>query len=364
MKSDNKNLILAVTLSMLILVLYQLYFTPPPPTAEQIAAQQNAGQNTGQTLAADGSPVPSISAEAMQSTKAIVDIINAPRIAIENSKVIGSISLAGGRIDDLRLKSFQVENDPSSHDVSLLRRTGTENAYFAESFFTSVTDAGYNRAVDRAAIWQADGSVLSPDTPVTLSHEADGVIYKLTYSIDDAYMISVASSVENISDRVQQLGSSTRILRQRPSYTEWISYAGPMGYFNSDSGNVFLDFEDVSGTISCASDERFCAGNDTSSWIGVSDKNWLTAIISTPDQQTDYIMRPVNAPNFETIRLQLDDQTRADIDQIQTGNLYEGSGQPIEASSNQKSVQLAHGETASWRTYLFLGAKKYTVRND
>ena len=30
MKSDNKNLILAVTLSMLILVLYQLYFTPPP----------------------------------------------------------------------------------------------------------------------------------------------------------------------------------------------------------------------------------------------------------------------------------------------------------------------------------------------
>jgi len=38
MKSDNKNLILAVTLSMLILVLYQLYFTPPPPTAEQIAA--------------------------------------------------------------------------------------------------------------------------------------------------------------------------------------------------------------------------------------------------------------------------------------------------------------------------------------
>ena len=139
MKSDNKNLILAVTLSMLILVLYQLYFTPRPPTAEQIAAQQNTGQNAGQTLAADGSPVPSISAEAMQSTKAIVDIINAPRIAIENSKVIGSISLAGGRIDDLRLKSFQVENDPSSQDVSLLRRTGTENAYFAESFFTSVT---------------------------------------------------------------------------------------------------------------------------------------------------------------------------------------------------------------------------------
>ena len=75
MKSDNKNLILAVTLSMLILVLYQLYFTPPPPTAEQIAAQnmaQNIGQNAGQTLAADGSPVPSISAEAMEAPKPLL----------------------------------------------------------------------------------------------------------------------------------------------------------------------------------------------------------------------------------------------------------------------------------------------------
>lgn len=358
MNTDNKNLILAVTLSMLILVLYQLYFTPPPPTAEQIAAQ-NAAQNG----TVDGSPVPSVNPEVMQSTKAIVDIINAPRIMIENSQVVGSISLAGGRIDDLRLKSFKVENDPSSNDVSLLRRTGTENAYFAEAYFTSVTDTGYNRAVDRTAIWQADGKVLTPDTPVTLSYAEDGVTYKLIYSIDDAYMISIESSVENASDNVKQLGSSTRILRQRPGYSEWISYAGPMGYFNSDSGNVFLDFEDVASPISCANDDRFCTDSETSSWIGVSDKNWLTAIIPSTDQQSDYVMRPVEAPNFETIRLQLDNQTREDIDQIETGNLYEGNGQPIDVSSIQKPVQLSQGESVSWNVDLFLGPKKYTVLN-
>ncbi len=39
MNTDNKNLILAVTLSMLILVLYQLIFHAATPTAEQIAAR-------------------------------------------------------------------------------------------------------------------------------------------------------------------------------------------------------------------------------------------------------------------------------------------------------------------------------------
>lgn len=359
MNSDNKNLILAVSLSMLILIGYQLYFTPPPPTPEQIAAQNAAAQ-----VDADGSPIASISPEAMQSTRAIVDIINAPRIQIENSQVIGSISLAGGRIDDLRLKSFKVENDPLANDVSLMRRTGTEDAYFAESYFTSVTDNGYGRAVDRTTIWQANGDILTPDTPVTLSHEQNGVIYKLTYRIDDAYMISIESSVENSSDTVQKLGSWTRILRQKPSYSEWISYAGPMGYFNSDSGNVFLDYSDITSTISCKNDERFCSNENEQSWIGVSDKNWLTAIIPSTSQQSDYLMRPLEAPNFETIRVQLDEKTRNSIDQIKTGNLYEGSGQPLDISSIQKTVELTQGESVSWNVDLFLGPKKYTVLND
>ena len=359
MNSDNKNLILAVIVSMLILIGYQLYFTPPPPTPEQIAAQNVATQ-----VASDGSPVPTISAEVMQSTRAIVDIINAPRVQIENSKVSGSISLAGGRIDDLRLKSFKVENDPASNDVSLLRRTGTEDAYFAESYFTSLTDNGYGRAIDRTTIWDADGDMLSPETPVTLSYEQDGVLYKLTYSIDDDYMISVNSSVENASNQVQRLGSSTRILRQKPAYSEWISYAGPMGYFNADSGNVFLDFSDVSTTISCSNDERFCSDGDTISWIGVSDKNWLTAIISSSSNQSDYVMRPLDAPNFDAIRAQLDDKTRSVIDAIQTGNLHEGSGQPIDLSSTQKPVELAQGDSVNWSVDLFLGPKKYTVLND
>ncbi len=358
MNSDNKNLILAVTLSMLILIVYQLYFAPlaPPPSDNQ------------QTVADGDSPVPSavagIDQEVLASSKKIVAIIEAPRITIENSKVHGSISLAGGRIDDLQLKNFRATNDADSPEISLLRRTGTENAYFAETFFTQITDTGYKRAIDRDLVWQADGNSLTPTTPVTLSHEQDGMEYRLTYQIDDDYLITITSDVRNLSDTTSLVGSGTRVLRQRPSYSEWISYAGPMGYFNSSDGNVFLDYSDVNGNVSCESDSRFCVENGLRAWVGISDKNWLTAIIPTENTNSDFLMRPVPAPNFETIRLQLDDATLGEIDQIKTGNKFEGEGRPTEISSNQKPVELASGESMSWSVDIFAGPKKYTVLND
>jgi len=358
MNSDNKNLILAVTLSMLILIFYQLYFAPvsPPPSE----AQQTNADGTSPVPSA----VPGITEEALASSKKIVAIIEAPRIIIENSKVHGSISLAGGRIDDLQLKNFRATNDAGAPEISLLRRTGTENAYFAETFFTQITDAGYKRAIDRDLIWQADGNRLTPTTPVTLSHEQDGMEYRLTYQIDDNYLITITSEARNLSDNPSLVGSGTRVLRQRPSYSEWISYAGPMGYFNTSDGNVFLDYSDVNGNVSCENDTRFCVENGLHSWIGISDKNWLTAIIPAENASSDFLMRPVPAPNFETIRLQLDETTLSEIDQIKTGNKFEGDGRPTEISSNQKPVELAGGESMSWSVDIFAGPKKYTVLND
>ena len=65
MNSDNKNLILAVTVSMLILIGTQWYFTPPPPTPEQITAQNAATQ-----VAPSGSHVPSLYTEDIASKRA------------------------------------------------------------------------------------------------------------------------------------------------------------------------------------------------------------------------------------------------------------------------------------------------------
>ena len=55
---------------------------------------------------------------------------DAPRIAIETEKLSGSISLLGGRLDDLSLKDYPIELD-AEEVVRLLSPVGTDNAYYA-----------------------------------------------------------------------------------------------------------------------------------------------------------------------------------------------------------------------------------------
>ena len=366
MNPDSKNLILAVTLSMLILIFYQLYFVAeaPPPPDSRADSSQTAATNGAVPLGSDnlGGNL-GVDAAVLADTQKIVAVIQSPRIPISNSKIDGSIALAGGRIDDLRLKDFRADNAPDAPEVSLFRRTGTENAYFAESYFTAISDSGYARAIPRDAIWQADAAALTPTTPLTLTYTQDGIAYRLIYEIDDAYMISITSKVENLGDAPRQIGSWTRILRQKPSYSEWISYAGPMGYFNSDSGNVFLDYDDIENPISCANDSRFCTEADIRSWTAISDKDWLAALISAPNHESDFFMRPLDAPNYEAIQLQLDAGTQAEIRQIRTGNIHEGSGNPTEIASIQNPITLNGGDDMAWRVDIFAGPKKYIILN-
>ena len=52
-----------------------------------------------------------------------------------------------------------------------------------------------------SAVWEADGERLTPETPVTLSRTDEaGITYKITFSIDENYMIQVEQAVENASE--------------------------------------------------------------------------------------------------------------------------------------------------------------------
>ena len=55
----------------------------------------------------------------------------APRIAIETEKLSGTISLKGGRLDDLSLLGYKVDLGKTADDVTLLRPVGKEGAYYA-----------------------------------------------------------------------------------------------------------------------------------------------------------------------------------------------------------------------------------------
>src|SRR6202043_1986907 len=130
--TDNRNTILAVILSGLVLIGWQ-YFFNIPQMEKQRAAQQiqselvkpapQAGTTTT-TPQAGGSAAPVVDRQTA--------IASEPRVKIDTPRLSGSISLKGARIDDLSLVQFRETVDPASPAIVLYSPSGTEAPYYAE----------------------------------------------------------------------------------------------------------------------------------------------------------------------------------------------------------------------------------------
>ena len=125
---DNRNTILAVILSGLVLIAWQ-YFYNVPQMEKQRAAQQarpswpkphspadQPGRLPQATPQAGGAPTANAPAQPA-GTAAVVSrdaaIAAGPRVKIDTPSVTGSISLKGARIDDLSLVKFRETVDPA-----------------------------------------------------------------------------------------------------------------------------------------------------------------------------------------------------------------------------------------------------------
>ena len=108
---DTKNVIAAISLSAAVIILYSLFFAPPPLKKENIAEKNKIEQNTDTPSLDQKEKIAEISREeALSQSK---------RIQFENQNIIGSISLKGAAIDDLTFKEYNVALD-SDEKVILL----------------------------------------------------------------------------------------------------------------------------------------------------------------------------------------------------------------------------------------------------
>ncbi len=132
--TDNKNTILAIVLSALVLLGWQYFFAVPQEKArqEQLQAQQQKqnvptpdqpkqAQPQAQSQVPGQASAPS-SAAPMDRRAALA---NSPRVPIATDTLQGTIALKGGRIDDLALVKFRETVDPKSPPIVLLSPSGT-----------------------------------------------------------------------------------------------------------------------------------------------------------------------------------------------------------------------------------------------
>src|ERR1700732_3292452 len=143
--TDNRNTILAVILSGLVLLGWQYFFNIPQmekQRAAQLAQSQMAkpAQDAGSTAAppAGTAPAPSANAPAANQASSAAPVSrdaaigSTARVKIESPRLSGSISLKGARIDDLALVQFRETVDPTSPPIVLYSPSGTPNPYYAE----------------------------------------------------------------------------------------------------------------------------------------------------------------------------------------------------------------------------------------
>ncbi|MSP21138.1 MAG: membrane protein insertase YidC [Alphaproteobacteria bacterium] len=273
---EQRNLILAIVLSLAILVGFQFLFPPPAPvapvqkqTTEEAATPAAAPAATGVPAAAP--PVALTRDEALT---------RGPRVAIDSTRLSGSLSLQGGRIDDLQLRDYRETQAPGSPQVVLLSPPGTPNAYYGE--FGWIAGAGTVVALPGPdTVWTATGGTLGPNAPVTLTWDnAAGLRFVRTVRVDENYLFTINDKVENTTGAAVTLYPYGLVSRTGTPKTlgYYILHEGPLGVL--DQRLVEVDYGDLQE--GGAQTQRSTKGG----WLGITDKYWLVAAI--PDQAAPF----------------------------------------------------------------------------
>jgi YidC/Oxa1 family membrane protein insertase len=280
MNYDNKNFILAIVLSVLIIFGWQ-YFFEAPKLKKETGTQTETTTGTGTTAPTTTATTPGGAVPGTAGSATLIsrdDALKAsPRIKIETPSVSGSINLLGAQIDDLHLLKYRETIDPTSPTIVFLSPAGTAGALFAEQGF--IPSAGTAAKLpDPKTLWTAPAdAVLGVGKPVTLSWDnGAGLLFKRTISIDDEYVFTVSQTVQNNTGAPVTLLPYARIQRQdTPKIAGyWVFYEGMLGVFNKSLTEVkYKDAEKA---------EAATHVDATGGWLGFTDKYWAAAVI--PDQ--------------------------------------------------------------------------------
>ena len=319
---DQRNLILAIALSVFIFLGFELYMSltaVPPPEKER------------QTVTAPPAPaveMPGTAAFVGQAETREAALALRPRVRIVTRRLSGSIALKGARIDDLTLLDYRETTEEGSPDIILLspaespaaegkQRTSfllpqdaaiSTGPYFAD--FGWVAEAGEVVVPGPETVWQADRRELTPAAPLTLTWDnTQGLIFRQKIAIDESYMFTVTRVVENHGTSGVSLLPNGRVKRTgTPSISGfYILHEGALGVFDGTLDEVdyddMQDDSDADGVTCRRSTEGGCR-QSIGGWIGITDKYWLTALV--PDQDEPFTGRFVHTVSEDLNRYQAD----------------------------------------------------------
>ena len=342
MDDQNKNLILATALSFVVIMLWFVLFPPPEATDTADMTAPETAQQTGQQTSEQGGDV--AVAPGAADTGTATDTASAapageepqqddaPRIEIDTPELLGSISLRGGRIDQLALKDYRETLEPDSDIVTLLSPVGSEHPYYALFGWAPGSGLSPDQVPGANTLWEVETEgTLTPDSPIVLTWDnGAGLTFRREMSVDDKFMFTVTQSVENTGGDTRSLAPYGILARHGtpPDLKNFfILHEGGIRIVDGELSEIdYDDFEPASN--------HETIGVEQSAWTGFTDHYWMTTLI--PEQRA--------GTKISTFK-----DTRREI---------------FQTTAKQPTVSLGAGETATASTRVFAGAKEWeTIRN-
>jgi len=261
---DNKNVFIAIALSMSVLLFWAAFFESPRPVNNNtIQKQKKTNENVITPNINESLKVDTISRED--------SIKNSERIKIENDSIIGSMSLEGGLIDDISFKKHK-QNLKNNLNVEFLNPAQTENGFYVETGWTSIGNK--IKVPSKKSVWKVDeNKVLSNSNPVILKwNNGNGITFKKIIELDNKYLFKITQEVQNNTNQAIDLYPYAQITRNKiPDDIQnfYISHEGFIGVFDEELKED--DYDDI--------EENKIVRESNEGWLGITDKYWMTAVV-------------------------------------------------------------------------------------
>ncbi len=270
---DNRNVFVAIALSMSVLLFWGAFFDTPPPTVTK-KVQSSIGKEDNSL--SQNQITPNINQEKIVTEVSRKDsLVKDDRVIIDNENISGTISLKGAIFDDISFKNYK-KILGEEEKVVFLNPRETKDGYYIETGWTSIGNQVKVPTID--SLWKVKGNkILNANSSVTLEWDNnEGLIFKKKIELDEKFLFKINQEVINKTSKSVNLYPYAQITRNRkPDDVQgfYILHEGFIGVFDGElKEDGYDDVEDKK--ISRTADNG---------WLGITDKYWVTAIVPPKD---------------------------------------------------------------------------------
>ena len=279
--NDQKNLFLAIILSILIIIVFQFFF---PQTSVVSTSVENNETDIQPATSIDQKQ--KIDSTTIKTKEDVISESN--RIKIETKSLSGSVNLTGAILDDLVLLNYKESLKENSKYINLLSPDQPSNPYYIEVGWKTLSTSENNIELpDLNTKWQSKNTLLSPNSPISLFWtNNDKITFKISFEVDDHYMFRIVQEIENNSDKTFNVFPYRLIKRiNRPDTINFfILHEGLISLINDELLEKNYDDLEDDCTNALQVKDTYCDNKSTEGWLGFTDKYWMSVLIPNKNE--------------------------------------------------------------------------------